>query len=258
MVSQGLLCVMTKILILGGSAEATQLAQRLAELGFAAVFSYAGRVQALAPQPVPTRVGGFGGVAGLVTYLQDAQISHVIDATHPFAAQISQHAVTACTQLGLPLLAFTRPPWQPEAGDHWHPVANVATAVAALAGPAQRVFLALGRLQLPHFVAQPQHHYLLRLIEPLSTPLDVPHQHTVLARGPFALADELALLQAHRIERLVCKNSGGEGARAKLLAARQLQLPVLMIQRPKPLPRTEVYTLEAVLTWLAHEADLGV
>lgn len=227
-------------------------------MGYPAVFSYAGRVQALAPQPLPTRVGGFGGTFGLVAYLREAQITHVIDATHPFAAQISQHAEAACAQLQLPLLAFTRPPWQPEAEDNWHCVANISAAVEALTGPAQRVFLALGRLQLPHFLTQPQHFYLLRLIEPLRVPIDLPHQHTLLARGPFVLSDEMALLQTHHIERLVCKNSGGDGAFAKLVAARQLQIPVLMIERPARLRRPEVFTLDAVMHWLAHEADLGV
>lgn len=232
------------------------MAQALA--GQPAIFSYAGRVQALAPQPLPVRVGGFGGIAGLVAYLQQAEITHVVDATHPFAAQISQHALAACTQLQVPLLAFSRPPWRPQLGDQWQTVPDVTAAVAALSGPAQRIFLALGRLQLPHFVAQPQHHYLLRLIEPLPEPIALPQQQTVLARGPFVLADEHALLQAHGIERLVCKNSGGEGARAKLLAARALGLPIVMIDRPAPLPRPEVYSLQEALAWLAHEANLGV
>ncbi|TGG93861.1 cobalt-precorrin-6A reductase [Natronospirillum operosum] len=246
---------MINILLLGGSSEATALARVLADRGWPATFSYAGRVKALAPQPLPTRVGGFGGVDGLVRYLRDHQITHLIDATHPFAGQISTHAVRAAEQAGVPLLAFTRPPWTPEAGDHWQTVPDMAAAVAALSGPPERIMLALGRLQLPLFAAQPQHHYLLRFVEEPTELLPVPDYSLIIDRGPFTEESDRALLEQYRIDRVVSKNAGGEGARAKLTAARQLGLPVLMIDRPQVPPRAEVHSVEAVLDWLAHESE---
>lgn len=247
-----------KLLLLGGSSEATALARALAERDWPATFSYAGRVKALAPQPLPTRVGGFGGVDGLVNYLRNERITHLIDATHPFARQMSTHAVTAAERAGVRLLALSRPPWTPVAGDRWQCVSDMDAARAALAGPAQRIMLALGRLQLAAFAAQPQHRYLLRLVEPPDEPLPLPHTDVVIDRGPFAVDGDRALLRRYRIERVVCKNAGGEGARAKLTAARELGLPVLMIDRP-PIPeRAEVHDVEAVLNWLDHDANRGV
>lgn len=246
---------MINVLLLGGSSEATALARALADRGLPATFSYAGRVKALAPQPLPIRVGGFGGVDGLVRYLRDHQITHLIDATHPFAQQMSANAVAAAEQAGVPLLAFSRPPWTPEPGDHWQTVPDMDDAVAALSGPPERIMLALGRLQLPLFAAQPQHHYLLRLVEEPTEPLPVPDYSLIIARGPFDVESDRALLEQYRIDRVVCKNAGGEGARAKLTAARQLGLPVLMIDRPQVPPRPEVHSVEAALDWLAHDAE---
>lgn len=243
---------MVNILLLGGTMEASALARALAERGWPATFSYAGRVREPAAQPLPVRTGGFGGVEGLVDYLRRHRITHLIDATHPFAHQMSRHAIVAARHSGVPLLALTRPPWRPETGDQWQTVPEIAAAVAALCGPPQRVMLALGRLHLPEFARQPQHHYLLRLIDTPEVPPPLPHHTVMIDRGPFGVAGDRALLQEHRIERVVCKNAGGEGARAKLVAARQLGLPVLMVDRP-PLPeRTEVHRVAAAMEWLAH------
>ena len=148
------------LLILGGTSEASDLARIVADRGMGAIFSYAGRVGKPRIQPLPTRIGGFGGVAGLAAYLRDNAITHVIDATHPFAAGMSRNAVAACAETGVKLAALTRPEWQAGEGDLWREVADIEAAVAALDGPARRVFLALGRLHLDAFAAQPQHHYL--------------------------------------------------------------------------------------------------
>lgn len=226
------------------------MAQALADRALPATFSYAGRVKALAPQPLPTRVGGFGGVDGLVHYLRDQAVTHLIDATHPFAQQMSANAVAAAQQAGVPLLALSRPPWTPTAGDHWQTVPDMDAAVAALSGPPQRIMLALGRLQLPRFAAQPQNHYLLRLVESPTAPLPVPDYSLIIDRGPFSVEADRALLEHYRIDRVVCKNAGGEGARAKLTAARQLGLPVLMVDRPRVPQRTEVHSVSAALDWL--------
>lgn len=225
------------------------MAKAVMQAGIDAVFSYAGRVAKPKDQPLPTRVGGFGGVDGLATYLRDNSITHVIDATHPFAAQMSWNAYHACAQEGVDLIALTRPAWQAQAGDDWHHVADIEGAVATLDGAAKRVLLALGKLNLPAFAAQPQHHYILRLVDQPETPPAVPHHTVVVARGPFDVAGDRALMEQHRVEAVVCKNAGGIGAEAKLHAARALNIPVIMIDRPKLPPSAVVATSEEILAW---------
>ncbi|MFY2824643.1 cobalt-precorrin-6A reductase [Ruegeria sp. MALMAid1280] len=249
---------MTHLLILGGTTEANALAQTVAEQGIPATYSYAGRVENPRPQPLPVRVGGFGGAKGLASYLRDHAVTHVVDATHPFAAQMSGNAVAACHETGVPHAALTRPAWDAQDGDRWHHVADINGAVDALSGAPQRVFLAVGRMHLEDFAAQPQHHYLLRLVdEPDGLPL--PSCDVVVSRGPFTVAEDQALLQQHGIELVVSKNAGGTGARAKLDAARALGVPVLMIDRPALPQRTELSNVAQVLDWLAHSGvNLGV
>lgn len=249
---------MPNLLILGGTTEANALAKAVAEQGIEAIYSYAGRVAIPRPQPLPVRVGGFGGPEGLAAYVAENAITHVIDATHPFAAQMSGNAIEACRVTGTPLAALTRPAWQAQSGDSWHHMQDVAAAVDALAGEPQRVFLAVGRMHLEAFAAQPQHHYLLRLVdEPGALPL--PQADVVVARGPFTEADDRALMRQHGTQLVVSKNAGGTGARAKLDAARALALPVLMIDRPVLPERIELSTIAQVLDWLAHSGvNLGV
>ncbi len=247
---------MTRILILGGTTEASRLARLLADAGMEAVFSYAGRTEAPVAQPLPTRIGGFGGPEGLARYLRSEHISHVVDATHPFAAQMSRNALAACAEAGVPLVVLERAPWQAGAGDRWTHVPDMAGAVAALPEQPARVFLAIGKLHLAEFAVRPQHHYLLRLVDPPGA-LPLPDAHAVIARGPFDLAGDLALLRDHRISHIVAKNAGGMGARAKLDAARQLGLPVILIDRPALPKRLILSEPEAVLRW-QHQADLGV
>ncbi len=246
------------LLILGGTTEASALARRVAEAGMRAVFSYAGRVNRPRAQPIPVRVGGFGGVDGLAQYLRANAITHVIDATHPFAAQMSTHAVAACQRADVPLLALTRAAWQATPQDRWTVLPDIGAAVAALAGPPQQVFLAVGRMHLAAFALQPQHRYLLRLVdEPDALPL--PDCQVVVDRGPFSAQADKELMQRHDIELVVSKNAGGAGARSKIDAARDLDLPVLMIDRPAIPPRAEVQTPDQVMRWLAHcGVDLGV
>lgn len=246
------------ILLLGGTTEASLLATKLADAGLTAVFSYAGRTDAPAAQPLPTRIGGFGGVPGLVDYLICENITHVVDATHPFAAQMSRNAITACAALQLPLIALERSAWVPLPMDHWTIVADTVAAVAALPDASARVFLAIGKQTLGDFAIRPQHHYLLRLVDPPQDPLPLPNTTVILARGPFTEAGDRALLQTHQITHVVAKNAGGKGAQAKLAAARALQLPVIMIDRPVLPPRQIARTVAAVMDWLDHPADLGV
>ncbi len=244
------------LLILGGTAEASALARRVAELGLRAVFSYAGRVARPDCQPIPVRVGGFGGVAGLLGYIAANGVTHVIDATHPFAARMSRNAIAACAEAAVPLVALGRAPWIAETGDRWTHVSNMEDAVQALDIKRKRVFLAIGRTEIAGFRAQPQHHYLLRFVDAPDGPPALPDHRVIVARGPFDVENDLALLRDHGIEIVVSKNSGGSGARAKLVAARHLGLPVVMIDRPVLPARREVATVEEVIRWLSHPGTL--
>lgn len=246
---------MTHVLLLGGTSGASELAQALYQTGVRACFSYAGVTQQPLAQPLPTRSGGFGGAEGLAAFIRTQGISHVVDATHPFAAQMSRNACEACAATGTALLALERAPWQAQPGDSWTELASMADAASALPEAATRVFLAVGRKQLDAFATKPQHLYLLRLVDaPLPGSLPLPRHTVVLGRGPFSLQDDLALLQQQGIAWLVAKNAGGPATRGKIDAARALGLPVVMVQRPVlPLrPRTE--SVAAVLHWLRHGA----
>lgn len=250
---------MTRILILGGTTEASQLAARLAAEGVPALFSYAGRTAAPVAQPLPMRLGGFGGAEGLAQFLRSEGISHVVDATHPFAAQISRNAAVACAETATPLLAFERAAWAAGAGDRWTMVADTGAAVSALPKATARVFLAIGKQTLASFAAKPQHHYLLRLVDAPEGALPLPDAAVVIDRGPFTVEGDLALLRDHGISHIVAKNSGGAGAEAKLIAARALGLPVILIDRPALPARDVARDVAAVMDWLRHTpARLGV
>ena len=217
------------------------------------MFSYAGATQAPVAQPVPTRCGGFGGAEGLVQFIRGQGITHVVDATHPCAAQMSRNACAACEATGTPLLALERAPWQAEAADRWVEVPDMAVAAQSLPEAPARVFLAIGRKQLDAFAGQARHHYLLRLVDaPAPGSLPLADTTVVLGRGPFSAGHDQAMLQAHGITWLVAKNAGGEAPRGKQLAARALGLPVVMVQRPPLPPRPRTEEVDAVLHWIAH------
>lgn len=248
-----------KLLILAGTTEATAFARAAADRGLDGIVSFAGRVDRPLRQPLPQRVGGFGGVAGLAAYLRAEGITHVIDATHPFAVQMSHNAVAACAQTGVPLVALTRPPWDRGPDDEWIDVADMAGAVAALNRPAARVMLAVGRMHLDEFAPNPQHLYLLRLVDPPKGPLPFPRAEVIVDRGPFDTEADMALMKEFGVEIVVSKNAGGSGAYAKIAAARALGLPVIMIDRPTPPRRRNLHDPLAVFDWLAHSGtDLGV
>ncbi|NML10595.1 cobalt-precorrin-6A reductase [Sphingobium sp. AR-3-1] len=253
---------MPNILLLGGTSQASALARLLAQRGVAATLSYAGRTDTPLAQPIAVRIGGFGGVEGLVAYLRAERITHLVDATHPFAATMSAHAVEAARRAGVAHVALTRPAWRAQPGDRWTHVADMTGAVAALAGPPRRVMLALGRIHVEAFAAQPQHQYLLRFVDAPATPPALPHHSLVIDRGPFSVEDDLRLMRMHGIDMAVSKNAGGTGAEAKIIAARQLGVPVVMIGRPAMPARTELHVPEEVLRWLDHagpsSAERGV
>jgi precorrin-6A/cobalt-precorrin-6A reductase len=244
---------MHRILILGGTLEARRLAERLrGRADVAITLSLAGRTARPAVQPVPVRIGGFGGAEGLAAYLRAERIAALIDATHPYAATISANAARAAAAAGVRLLALRRPPWRPTAHDRWTEVVDVPAAVRAL-GPAPRhVFLALGRKELGPFATAPQHHYLVRSVDPVDPPLPVPHAIYLRARGPFAQTAERELLLAHTIDAIVAKNSGGEATYGKIAAARALGIDVIMLRRPQLTAVPSVASVEEAAAWLDH------
>lgn len=238
-----------RVVILGGTSEGRLLSEQLAGDGrYAAVLSFAGRTRSLQPPRAPYRVGGFGGVPGLIEYLRAERCSALVDATHPFAAQMSRHAALAAQATGTPLLRVECPPWRRMAGDRWHEVPDMAAAAAALGQRPQRVFSSVGRLEVEAFRAAPQHDYLLRAVDEFEPGL--PRARVLAARGPFELEGERALLLRERIEILVSKNAGTPATYAKLEAARALQLPVVMVARPVLPVVPTVSTVESGLSWL--------
>lgn len=216
--------------------------------------SLAGRTETPRALPVPIRRGGFGGAQGLAEYLRAERIDILIDATHPYADTISANAARAAERAGVELLAVRRPFWTRVAGDNWIEVGNVAEAVRALGETPRRVFLALGRSEVRPFEAAPQHVYLVRSVDPVDPPLAVPHATYITARGPFSEAGDRALLQQHRIEIVVAKNSGGDATYGKIAAARALKLPVVMLQRPALPDMPAVATVEEALAFIDRHA----
>lgn len=247
---------MTRALILGGTADASLLAAEIARAGIDAVYSYGGRTRAPADQPLPTRIGGFGGVSGLADYIRREGITHVIDATHPFAAEMSRNAVAACAQTGTPLIALERAPWSKAPGDNWIEVAEVSAAAAALPEPPTNVFLAIGRQHIAPFAAKPQHVYTLRFVDPPEAPLPFAAD-VIVSRGPFTFDGEFEMIRTREIAWIVARNSGGDGARAKIDAARMLGLPVIMITRPELPERLRVESVAEIMQWLGHRTCLG-
>jgi precorrin-6A/cobalt-precorrin-6A reductase len=239
-------------LILGGTTEACALAHAVIETFGAAidvVTSLAGRIAPRHQIPGRLRVGGFGGVPGLVRYLEEERIDAVIDATHPFAAAISANACAACTLAGIPRLALVRPPWQPAPGDRWRETGSMAEAAALLRGRARRAFLTTGPGGIAAFSAVGAVWFLVRVFTPPPAPLDLSRHAVIVARPPFTVASELALFRRHRIDTLVTKQSGGP-IEAKLAAAREAGAEVIMVRRPPPPPGEVVVSVPQALGWL--------
>lgn len=221
------------VLILGGTTEARQLAGRLAaRKDLDVTLSLAGRTTNPVDQGVPVRIGGFGGADGLADYLRDNAIELLIDATHPFATRISPNAVTAAVKAGVPNLVLRRPQWQRQDGDRWAEVPTIEAAIAALGAAPRRVLVTLGRQELRPLENAPLHSYLVRSVDPVEPPVVAPDVRYILDRGPFKTANELELLKRERIDTILTKNSGGDAAYAKIAAARELGLTVVIVSRP--------------------------
>ncbi|MFG2449701.1 cobalt-precorrin-6A reductase [Streptomyces sp. NPDC048512] len=223
------------VLVLGGTTEARELAAELtARPGVRVTTSLAGRVARPGAVEGDVRTGGFGGADGLARWLREHRVDVLVDATHPFASGITANAARAATAAGVPAVVLRRPGWQAGPGDRWHEAGSLSEAAALLPGLGRRVFLTTGRLGLAAFAHLSGPHFLVRSVEAPGPPLP-PDTEVLLARGPFTLDDERALLLRHRIDVLVTKDSGGAATAAKLTAARDLALPVVVVRRP-PLP----------------------
>lgn len=248
-----------RLLILGGTTEASALARALAGgacPGVVPLLSFAGRTKAPVPPPVPFRVGGFGGADGLAHFLETEEIDAVIDATHPFARQMSANAVAAAERAGRALAIFTRPPWVAEPGCLWTEVDDAEAAARAIGEAPKRVFLTVGRLSVPAFAVAPQHHYVVRSIEDADGLEALPNARAIHARGPFSADAEELLMRQEHIDVVISKNSGGGATEGKLVAARRMGIPVILIRRPPPAVGVPVLTgLPDCLDWIRAHAE---
>jgi precorrin-6A/cobalt-precorrin-6A reductase len=248
----GLNTLRPRVLILGGTGEGAQLAARLSErVDLTVISSLAGRVSEPKLPKGQVRVGGFGGLDGLASYLVNEEIKVVVDATHPFAAKISQNAELACSRTVLPFIALLRPAWRKLAGDRWYEVPDFESAAEFVDKKMGRVFLSIGRQELGSFSECSNAWFLIRAIEEPTESLP-PHRRVLLRRGPFEFNEELQLLRDHSINCLVSKNSGGLATYTKIEAARSLDIPVVMIDRPIKHTVQAVETIEEAIAKLDY------
>lgn len=242
---------MKRILILGGTGDAIELATKLITLPHLEVItSLAGRTHEPSVPSGTLRVGGFGGATGLSEYLREQQIDLLIDATHPFAAQMSWNAAAAAIGTGIPHLMLMRPAWQKVAGDQWIDVESVEAGARAIPALAKRVFVTIGRQQLAPFATLIHTWLLIRSIDPPS--IAIANGQILLDRGPFSLEQERQLLQDYQIAAIVSKNSGGDATYAKIAAARELGIPVVMVQRPEMPLGEQVPDVASAVSWVAQ------
>ena len=238
------------ILVLGGTGEARRLADLLVTAGLDVVTALAGKVTRPRLPRGEVRIGGFGGAEGLAHWLRENAVSAVIDATDPFADEISTDAVHAATETGTPLLRLHRPPWAERPGDEWIRVPDTRAAAQVVAERFRRPMLTVGKQGASEFAGDTRGSYLIRCSEPPPGPL--PHRYLlVLDRGPFGEDSERTLMSRHRIDVLVTRNSGGDSSAAKLAAARDLRIPVVMVDRPEAPPAPEtVHSVDEAARWL--------
>lgn len=218
-----------KILILGGIKEAAALAETLVSKGFDVTTSLAGRTKEPMPVAGKVRIGGFGGAEGLARYMIENQISRLIDCTHPFARTISSNAKRASEISGVPIEIRTRAPWSQVHGDLWTTVSTLEEAADALK-TGSRVLLALGKQHLAPFAARPDCHFVIRMVDAPEAQLNLGPHDIIIGKPSIHWQEEAHLMTNHKIGTIVCRNSGGEGAYAKIIAARELQLPVIILE----------------------------
>ncbi len=249
--------MLKRLLILGGTGDASELAAMASTIpGLEVRVSLAGRTSQPGDVSGIVRIGGFGGVDGLVRYLRAEQIDLLIDATHPFASQISSNAAAAVNIVGIPSLMLVRPAWEKDKGDNWIEVESVEQSASILPGLAKRVFLTIGRQQLAPFANLDNIWFLMRAIDPPSLDIPLPQGKLLLARGPFSLEDEKKLLLEYEIDTVVSKNSGGGATYAKIIAARELGIKVVMVQRAVMPEGEKVVDVETVMKWLVDKLSV--
>jgi len=242
-----------RVLILGGTGDAVKLAAKLVVMPeLEIITSLAGRTRKPSILSGNVRIGGFGGSEGLVNYLKAQKIDLLIDATHPCAGQISWHGAIACEITKVPHLMLVRPEWQKVEGDRWIEVESVEASAQIVEQLGTRIFITSGRQQLEPFfnlaLANPQLWFLIRSIDPPD--LVIPNSKVVLDRGAFRIEGERQLLKDYQIEAIVSKNSGGEATSAKLVAARELGIPIVMIKRPALPDASKVSDIDGAIAWL--------
>ena len=243
-----------RLLILGGTGAAAALATRaIDEFGemLSVISSLAGRVSKPRPLPGQVRVGGFGGSDGLARYISTEKIDLLIDATHPFATTISANAQAACLQTGTRRLILERPSWPSLPDGNVITVDNFDAAAQAVSNLGGRVFLSFGHRGLEAFAALSGLSFVVRVIEPPKTPLPISGATVITGRPPFSLADEKALLKNQAIDIVVSKNSGGASVPAKITAAMEAGLPIVMIARPPTESGEAAGTLDDALGWIS-------
>ena len=248
---------MKNILILGGTTEARQLGSMLKANKLKATISFSGVIPNITEQSIPKICGGFGGAKGLAEYLSKKNITHLVDATHPFSTNISENAIIAAKSTGVHFVALERKQWSEELGDKWMKVKDFDGAKQIITGQFQRVFLAIGRKEIGHFSEYTQHFYLLRVIDSSPVNFGPPKSQIIIDKGPFTFENDKKLLLKYNITKIITKNSGGVGARAKIDAARDLQIPIVMIERPEIHSRKAIHDTELVFDWIVHKTDLG-
>jgi precorrin-6A/cobalt-precorrin-6A reductase len=253
---------MKRLVIFGGTGDALQLANRAILLqrgfandlpGFEVITTLAGRTREPNSIAGSVRIGGFGGEAGLIDYLRTEKIDLVVDATHPFAAQISWHVAGAATKLRIPRLMLVRPAWTRSPEDNWIEVESIEAAIEAIPASAERIFVTIGRQQLSPFAKLTDRWCLMRSIDPPDPSIPLPPGKLLLDRGPFSLEAERELLKEYLIDAIVSKNSGGDATYAKIIAARELGLPVVMVRRPIVPEGEKVADVTGAIDWLRQQ-----
>ena len=245
-----------RVLILGGIGDSWKLIALASTIpGLQVINSLAGRTCQSIMTFKPTRVGGFGGASGLKDYLREEKIDLLIDATHPFASKISCNAAIATSELNIPHLMLVRLGWKKVEGDRWLEVENNEVAAKVLPELASRIFLSIGRQELVSYTHLKDLWFLMRMIEPPQPYTSVPPGQILTERGPFSLGKERSLLQKYEIGTVVSKNSGGDATYPKIVAARELSIPVVMIQRPSLPEGQQVSDVESAISWLRNYSD---
>lgn len=245
-----------KVLILGGTHEASELARRMvSELGEKAqpILSLAGLVDPGRAHSCPVRTGGFGGIDGMVAYLKTENITMVIDATHPFSERISTNAYCACQRAEVPRLMLIRPPWRLFARDRWMELDSLEEVAKALPAFARKVLLTVGKRHLGAFSEVEGVHFVVRLIAPPDEPLPLKDCTVVVGPPPHSQEEEARLIREHVIDTLVSRNSGGEVGGAKLEAAREAGIKIVLVARPPEEPGPVAETVDAAMGWLAEQ-----